>query len=346
MLADQLAPRGAEPELLSAFFGARALVEVEPELDADLLAFVDPAGLVNSFSDEFSPFDLKLAELAVPTSSSTAGSVEGPSSLEASSAAYAPLTAQQQTMLAMQRSGLLASSELPGMLLSAHASPISSVDTTTHSMPCRISLDAVALSPVAAPVASPPAAADAKAATASAAKVPRATRGATHRRTGSGGSSVVGTVALTPAAAPAIATPTASGSAKRKAPDVDWRSIADVEERRRQRRLAKNRVTAARSRERKKVRTAAAVLSYIHNCPLCRLMPVAPQPVLASTGRDNCIHPCPAILCNFRRPSPLRPRPPARRSPGARWRSGSRGWRTTTATCTPCWRSWPLRTSP
>lgn len=39
---------------------------------------------------------------------------------------------------------------------------------------------------------------------------------------------------------------------KRKAPDVDWRSIEDPVERRRQRRLAKNRVTAARSRERKK----------------------------------------------------------------------------------------------
>ncbi|KAJ9530784.1 hypothetical protein QJQ45_028668 [Haematococcus lacustris] len=39
---------------------------------------------------------------------------------------------------------------------------------------------------------------------------------------------------------------------KRKAPDVDWRSITDPAERRRQRRLAKNRMTAARSRERKK----------------------------------------------------------------------------------------------
>ena len=42
-------------------------------------------------------------------------------------------------------------------------------------------------------------------------------------------------------------------SNKRKLPDIDWRSIEDPEERRRQRRLAKNRVTAARSRERKKV---------------------------------------------------------------------------------------------
>ncbi|GLC44660.1 hypothetical protein PLESTB_001330800 [Pleodorina starrii] len=39
---------------------------------------------------------------------------------------------------------------------------------------------------------------------------------------------------------------------KRKAPEVDWRQIEDPAERRRQRRLAKNRVTAARSRERKK----------------------------------------------------------------------------------------------
>ncbi|EFJ41309.1 hypothetical protein VOLCADRAFT_121646 [Volvox carteri f. nagariensis] len=39
---------------------------------------------------------------------------------------------------------------------------------------------------------------------------------------------------------------------KRKAPEVDWRQIDDPAERRRQRRLAKNRVTAARSRERKK----------------------------------------------------------------------------------------------
>lgn len=39
---------------------------------------------------------------------------------------------------------------------------------------------------------------------------------------------------------------------KRKAPEVDWRSIDDPEERRKQRRLAKNRITAARSRERKK----------------------------------------------------------------------------------------------
>jgi hypothetical protein len=39
---------------------------------------------------------------------------------------------------------------------------------------------------------------------------------------------------------------------KRKAPEVDWRAIEDPAERRRQRRLAKNRVTAARSRERKK----------------------------------------------------------------------------------------------
>jgi hypothetical protein len=44
-----------------------------------------------------------------------------------------------------------------------------------------------------------------------------------------------------------------SRSNKRKLPDIDWRSIEDPEERRRQRRLAKNRVTAARSRERKKV---------------------------------------------------------------------------------------------
>lgn len=43
-----------------------------------------------------------------------------------------------------------------------------------------------------------------------------------------------------------------SAGNKRKAPDVDWRAIEDPAERRRQRRLAKNRVTAARSRERKK----------------------------------------------------------------------------------------------
>jgi hypothetical protein len=43
---------------------------------------------------------------------------------------------------------------------------------------------------------------------------------------------------------------------KRKAPEIDWRSIEDPEERRRQRRLAKNRITAARSRERKKVQLA------------------------------------------------------------------------------------------
>jgi len=43
---------------------------------------------------------------------------------------------------------------------------------------------------------------------------------------------------------------------KRKATEVDWRSISDPAERRRQRRLAKNRVTAARSRERKKVQWA------------------------------------------------------------------------------------------
>jgi hypothetical protein len=41
-------------------------------------------------------------------------------------------------------------------------------------------------------------------------------------------------------------------AARRRAPEVDWRAIADPAERRRQRRLAKNRVTAARSRERKK----------------------------------------------------------------------------------------------
>ena len=40
------------------------------------------------------------------------------------------------------------------------------------------------------------------------------------------------------------------------APEIDWRSITDPAERRRQRRLAKNRVTAARSRERKKVQWA------------------------------------------------------------------------------------------
>ncbi len=39
---------------------------------------------------------------------------------------------------------------------------------------------------------------------------------------------------------------------KRRAPDVDWRTIMDPAERRKQRRLAKNRITAARSRERKK----------------------------------------------------------------------------------------------
>ncbi|KAG2440604.1 hypothetical protein HYH02_010183 [Chlamydomonas schloesseri] len=43
-----------------------------------------------------------------------------------------------------------------------------------------------------------------------------------------------------------------SAGNKRKAPEVDWRQIEDPAERRRQRRLAKNRVTAARSRERKK----------------------------------------------------------------------------------------------
>lgn len=43
---------------------------------------------------------------------------------------------------------------------------------------------------------------------------------------------------------------------KRKAPEIDWRAIEDPAERRRQRRLAKNRVTAARSRERKKLQWA------------------------------------------------------------------------------------------
>lgn len=43
---------------------------------------------------------------------------------------------------------------------------------------------------------------------------------------------------------------------KRKAPEIDWKSITDPAERRRQRRLAKNRVTAARSRERKKAQWA------------------------------------------------------------------------------------------
>uniref|UniRef100_A0A383WBL1 BZIP domain-containing protein n=1 Tax=Tetradesmus obliquus TaxID=3088 RepID=A0A383WBL1_TETOB len=43
---------------------------------------------------------------------------------------------------------------------------------------------------------------------------------------------------------------------KRRAPEIDWRSIDDPAERRRQRRLAKNRVTAARSRERKKEQLA------------------------------------------------------------------------------------------
>ena len=41
-----------------------------------------------------------------------------------------------------------------------------------------------------------------------------------------------------------------------QAPEIDWRSITDPAERRRQRRLAKNRMTAARSRERKKVQWA------------------------------------------------------------------------------------------
>lgn len=45
-------------------------------------------------------------------------------------------------------------------------------------------------------------------------------------------------------------------AAKRRAPVVDWRAIDDPEERRKQRRLAKNRVTAARSRERKKEQMA------------------------------------------------------------------------------------------
>jgi hypothetical protein len=43
---------------------------------------------------------------------------------------------------------------------------------------------------------------------------------------------------------------------KRRAPEIDWRSIDDPAERRRQRRLAKNRITAARSRERKKEQMA------------------------------------------------------------------------------------------
>jgi len=45
-------------------------------------------------------------------------------------------------------------------------------------------------------------------------------------------------------------------AAKRRAPVVDWRAIDDPEERRKQRRLAKNRITAARSRERKKEQMA------------------------------------------------------------------------------------------
>eukprot|EP00195_Chlamydomonas_chlamydogama_P005558 CAMPEP_0202895954 /NCGR_PEP_ID=MMETSP1392-20130828/5052_1 /ASSEMBLY_ACC=CAM_ASM_000868 /TAXON_ID=225041 /ORGANISM="Chlamydomonas chlamydogama, Strain SAG 11-48b" /LENGTH=319 /DNA_ID=CAMNT_0049581151 /DNA_START=210 /DNA_END=1168 /DNA_ORIENTATION=- len=52
------------------------------------------------------------------------------------------------------------------------------------------------------------------------------------------------------------AQPTTTKVNKRKAPEIDWRSIEDPAERRRQRRLAKNRVTAARSRERKKVQWA------------------------------------------------------------------------------------------
>ncbi|KAF8072760.1 rpsO [Scenedesmus sp. PABB004] len=53
-------------------------------------------------------------------------------------------------------------------------------------------------------------------------------------------------------AAAAAPTKQQLAAAKRKAPEVDWRSIDDPAERRRQRRLAKNRITAARSRERKK----------------------------------------------------------------------------------------------
>ena len=58
---------------------------------------------------------------------------------------------------------------------------------------------------------------------------------------------------------------------KRKAPEVDWRAIADPSERRRQRRLAKNRVTAARSRERKKSQWSEmeAMLQVRRALPLC-----------------------------------------------------------------------------
>lgn len=59
----------------------------------------------------------------------------------------------------------------------------------------------------------------------------------------------------TPSCAAALPVPAASAAAATTttAPVVDWRTIEDPAERRRQRRLAKNRMTAARSRERRKV---------------------------------------------------------------------------------------------
>ncbi|KAF5838404.1 hypothetical protein DUNSADRAFT_2940 [Dunaliella salina] len=67
------------------------------------------------------------------------------------------------------------------------------------------------------------------------------------------------------------------------APEVDWKAIQDPEERRRQRRLAKNRLTAARSRERKK-----AILSELEaklqgfEVENARL-----QEMLAAMGEEN-----------------------------------------------------------
>lgn len=52
-----------------------------------------------------------------------------------------------------------------------------------------------------------------------------------------------------------------------QAPEIDWRSITDPAERRRQRRLAKNRLTAAKSRERKKVCLCLSIVFFPNVVP-------------------------------------------------------------------------------
>jgi hypothetical protein len=102
---------------------------------------------------------------------------------------------------------------------------------------------------------------------------------------------------------------------------VDWRAIEDPEERRKQRRLAKNRVTAARC-------------VCVCGAAGCRLL----HQSLLDGGQRALLFCAPGH--HLTAPPPSTTTTPglgsARRSRRRQWSSGWRPWRRTTAACAPC----------